>query len=70
MGEVQPPQTARSRTRPRGAPGNDFLAMLFKQKLLGMIKIVTSSSFRIPEIIFLNIIRINARGASNAQRCE
>ena len=45
LGEVQPPRTARSRTRPRGAPGNDFLAMLFKQKLLGMMKVVVLSCF-------------------------
>ena len=48
LGEVQPPQTARSRTGPRAAPGNDFLTMLLKQKLLGMMNVVVLGCFGIP----------------------
>ena len=43
LGEVQPPRTARSGTRPRGSPESDFSAMLLKQKLLGMMKAVVLS---------------------------
>ena len=48
LGEVQVPRTARSGTWPRGFPGNYFLAMLLKQKLLGMIKVVVFSCFGQP----------------------
>jgi hypothetical protein len=45
LGEVHGPRTPRSRTWPRGVPGNDILAMLLKQKLLGTIKTVILSYF-------------------------
>ena len=40
LGEVQPLRQPGVGHSPRGVPRNDFLAMLFKQKLLGMKKMV------------------------------
>ena len=53
LGEVQPPPTPRSGTGPRGVPWNDFLAMLLKQKLLGLVKVVILSCFRMYRTIWV-----------------
>ena len=37
----------------QGVPGNDFLAILLKQKLFGMMKIVISSCFRMSMTIWV-----------------
>ena len=62
LGEVQAPQLARSGTRPRGVPGNDFLAMLLEQKLLGMSKAVVLSCFWISMTIWVKSRRLTRSG--------
>ena len=45
LGEVQSLRHPGVGHWPQGVPGNDFLAILLKHKLLGMMKIVISSCF-------------------------
>ena len=62
LGEVQAPRTPRSGTWSRGVPGIDFLAMLLKEKLLGMIKVVVLSFFRTSMAIWVRSSHLGLQG--------
>ena len=56
------PLTARSGAWPRRVPGNEFLAMLLIQNLLGMMKVVVVSCYRMSMTIWVRSSSLKLQG--------